>query len=328
MEACLSTFSSSHAEAGLALGGGVKDEESYGMGSSGVNSFALPASDPARFLSAYTDVDSTNPQARIKLNHGTTTLAFRFKGGIIVAVDSRATAGSYIASGTVKKVIEINPYLLGTMAGGAADCQYWETYLGIQCRLHELRNKERISVAAASKYLSNLVYGYKGMGLSMGTMICGWDKTGPALFYVDSEGSRLKGDVFSVGSGSTFAYGVLDQLYRWDLEDDEAQELGRRSIYAAAHRDAYSGNSINLYHVRENGWEFIANYDATKLHYDGPGDVPGAPGGGYGWAVRTDGLSSELKPTAEQEQAGDVAGHAGSRATEQPLEAQIRPGQA
>ena len=86
----------------------------------------------------------------------------------------------------MKKVIEINPYLLGTMAGGAgvfisfrlelgitthdlliADCQFWETYLGVQCRLHELRNRERISVAAASKYLSNLVYGYKGMGLSM-----------------------------------------------------------------------------------------------------------------------------------------------------------------
>ena len=49
----------------------------------------------------------------------------------------------------------------------SADCQYWETYLGIQCRLHELRNRERISVAAASKYLSNLVYSYKGMGLSM-----------------------------------------------------------------------------------------------------------------------------------------------------------------
>lgn len=48
-----------------------------------------------------------------------------------------------------------------------ADCQYWETYLGIHCRLHELRNRERISVSAASKYLSNLVYGYKGMGLSM-----------------------------------------------------------------------------------------------------------------------------------------------------------------
>jgi hypothetical protein len=48
-----------------------------------------------------------------------------------------------------------------------ADCQYWETYLGMHCRLHELRNRERISVSAASKYLSNLVYSYKGMGLSM-----------------------------------------------------------------------------------------------------------------------------------------------------------------
>jgi 20S proteasome subunit beta 5 len=37
----------------------------------------------------------------------------------------------------------------------------------MQCRLHELRHKRRISVAAASKILSNLVYSYKGMGLSM-----------------------------------------------------------------------------------------------------------------------------------------------------------------
>jgi 20S proteasome alpha/beta subunit len=37
-----------------------------------------------------------------------------------VATDSRATAGNWIASQTVKKVIEINGALLGTMAGGAA----------------------------------------------------------------------------------------------------------------------------------------------------------------------------------------------------------------
>ena len=40
----------------------------------------------------------------------------------------------YIASGTVQKVIEINPFLLGTMAGGAADCSFWERNLGMQCR--------------------------------------------------------------------------------------------------------------------------------------------------------------------------------------------------
>ncbi len=106
----------------------------------------------------------------------------QFQHGVIVAVDSRATAGSYIASQTVKKVIEINPYLLGTMAGGAADCSFWERLLARQCRIYELRNKERISVAAASKLLANMVYQYKGMGLSMGTMVCGWDKRGPGEY--------------------------------------------------------------------------------------------------------------------------------------------------
>ncbi|KAF8831141.1 hypothetical protein HHX47_DHR1000223 [Lentinula edodes] len=232
-------------------------EAGFGSLAKGVPNFTVPSvSDPSAFLRLHTD-DFADPNCRIKIQHGTTTLAFRFQGGVIVAVDSRATAGSYVASGTVKKVIEINPYLLGTMAGGAAD--------------------------SASKYLSNLVYSYKGMGLSMGTMICGWDKTGPAVFYVDSDGTRLKGDLFSVGSGSTFAYGVLDQGYRWDLTDEEAQELGRRSIYAAGHRDAFSGNTCNLYHVKEDGWKFIGNYDISKLHYDGPGETPGA---GYGYDIR------------------------------------------
>ncbi|WRT69102.1 proteasome subunit beta type-5 [Kwoniella shivajii] len=235
----------------------------------GVMGMDVPrVSNPSAFLDMHTDNMSANPDAKIKIAHGTTTLAFRFKGGIIVAVDSRATAGSYIASGTVKKVIEINKFLLGTMAGGAADCQYWETYLGMQCRLYELRNKERISVAAASKILSNIVYQYKGMGLSMGTMVCGWDKTGPCIFYVDDDGQRLKGDLFSVGSGSTFAYGVLDQGYKWDLTDEEAQELGRRSIVAAGHRDAYSGNTCNLFHVKQEGWDFIGNYDINELWYE------------------------------------------------------------
>ena len=103
----------------------------------------------------------------VKMVHGTTTLAFKFKGGVVVAVDSRASAGAYIASQTVKKVIEINPFLLGTMAGGAADCSYWERYLGMRCRLFELDKKERISVAGASKILSNITYQYKNYGLSM-----------------------------------------------------------------------------------------------------------------------------------------------------------------
>ena len=39
--------------------------------------------------------------------------------------------------------------------------------------------------------------------------------------------------------------GVLDSELRPDLTDEEAIALGRRAILAAAHRDAYSGGSIN-----------------------------------------------------------------------------------
>lgn len=76
-------------------------------------------------------------------------------------------------SQSMKKIVEINDYLLGTLAGGAADCVYWDRVLAKQCRMYELRNRERISVAAASKLMSNMVYNYKGMGLSMGTFTCG-----------------------------------------------------------------------------------------------------------------------------------------------------------
>jgi 20S proteasome alpha/beta subunit len=36
------------------------------------------------------------------------------------------------------------------------------------------------------------------MGLSMGTMVAGWDKTGPNLYYVDNDGLRIKNEKFSV----------------------------------------------------------------------------------------------------------------------------------
>ena len=77
---------------------------------------------------------------------------------------------------------------------------------------------------------------------------------GPALYYIDSDGTRLPGNLFCVGSGQTLAYGVLDANYKYDLTEEEALALGRRAILAAMHRDAYSGGFINCYHVTEAGW--------------------------------------------------------------------------
>lgn len=211
--------------------------------------------------------ENTGKQISINFNKGTTTAAFIYKNGIVVCADSRATGGQYIGSAGIRKIIPINKHMLGTMAGGAADCVYWERLLSERCRLYELRNREPISVAAASKLLVNMLYNYKGMGLSLGVMICGWDrKKGPKIYMVDNDSRRLPGKLFSVGSGSVYAYGVLDKGYRFDMTDDEAYDLGRRAIYHATHRDAYSGGVVRIYTIKQDGWSIISEDDNTVLH--------------------------------------------------------------
>ncbi len=100
----------------------------------------------------------------------------------------------------------------------------------------------------------------------MGTMITGWDKTGPQLYYVDDDGIRLHGNLFSVGSGSTYAYGILDTHYRYDMTVEEAIDLGQRAIAHATHRDAYSGGINNVYHMTEQGWVKTCSIDVNELY--------------------------------------------------------------
>jgi len=214
--------------------------------------------------------------------HGTTTLAFKFPHGVIVAVDARASMGSFVGSGTVKKVIEINSQLLGTMAGGAADCSFWERHLTKLCRMHELRNKRKMAVGAAANVLANIFFHYRGQGLSCGTMVTGWNpqKNEGEIYWVDDRGDRIQGERFSCGSGSTFAYGVLDSgidevRATQDKQEciNKAIELGRRSIYHATHRDGASGGVVRVYHIHSpdangNGWtNSIVGEDVNKLHY-------------------------------------------------------------
>jgi len=59
----------------------------------------------------------------------------------------------------------------------------------------------------------------------MGTMVAGWDKKGAQLYYIDNDGTRLTGNLFSCGSGSTFAYGVLDTYYHYNLSLEQAVSL-------------------------------------------------------------------------------------------------------
>jgi 20S proteasome subunit beta 5 len=225
-----------------------------------------PVETPETFVS---DLKKDNVTKKLTdFKKGTTTLAFVYKDGIIVAVDSRASMGSYIGSQSVRKVIEINSYLLGTMAGGAADCAFWERQLAMWCQLYELRHGTKVPVSAASECLCNWISQYRGYGLSMGTMISGWDDNGKHLYYVSDDGARLKGSIFSVGSGSTYAYGVLDSKYRYDMTTEEAIALGREAIYHATHRDCGSGGVCRVYRITKGGWiKEIEAEDVNEIHY-------------------------------------------------------------
>lgn len=234
--------------------------------------FLLPAvMDPAEYCRTNLKIkyDEDNSQT-LKFEKGTTTLAFIYQNGIIVAVDSRSTMGPFIASQKVKKINEINEYILATIAGGAADCQFWQRNLSVQCRMFELRNRHRISVRAASKLIANTCNYYKRYGMSLGMMMMGYDNGKPTLYYVDDEGSRMRASDktprFSVGSGSTYAYGILDSDWRWDLTDEEAIALGTKAIYHATHRDAYSGGICNVYMFKEDGYRHVVSKDVDEMH--------------------------------------------------------------
>ena len=100
----------------------------------------------------------------------------------------------------------------------------------------------------------------------MGVMIAGADHKGPQLFYVDNDGNRLQGNLFSVGSGSTYAYGILDSYYKWDLTDEQAVQLGVRAISEATFNDSGSGGVVRVYHVHNKGWtKIIDAEDNSKL---------------------------------------------------------------
>ncbi|XP_047198953.1 proteasome subunit beta type-11-like [Hippoglossus stenolepis] len=91
--------------------------------------------------------------------------------------------------------------------------------------------------------------------------------SGPRMFYVCSDGTRLQGNLFSVGSGSPYAYSVLDQGVKWELTLDEATSIAREAVYRATHRDAYSGNHVDIYHISSKGWSRRSREDLKEEYY-------------------------------------------------------------
>ncbi|XP_022224838.2 proteasome subunit beta type-5 [Drosophila obscura] len=208
--------------------------------------------------------DLTN--ASIKIDHGTTTLGFVYQGGIVLCADSRSSIGINVSSQKINKIVPISNHIVGTLAGGAADCKYWYRVLARECRLHELRYKRPMSVNAAAKMICNVSDMHRGTGLNMGMLLAGYSPKGPSLVYVDSDGMNINGKKFSVGSGASNALGILDPMYRFDLTDEEAFDLALQSLYQATVCDVYTGGLVVLYHVGPVAHRIVREVDCMELH--------------------------------------------------------------
>lgn len=49
--------------------------------------------------------DEAGKHLKIRFDHGTTTLGFQYQGGIILAVDSRATGGQFIGKFIILDIV-------------------------------------------------------------------------------------------------------------------------------------------------------------------------------------------------------------------------------
>ncbi|XP_076014519.1 proteasome subunit beta type-11b [Genypterus blacodes] len=201
------------------------------------------------------------------MSHGTTTLAFMFQGGVLAAADTRSSCSGLVACPASQKILPIHSHLVGTTSGTSADCALWKRILSRELRLYQLRHGRRLSTGGAAKLLSHMLHPFKGTELCVAATLCGWDLSGPSLYYVCSDGTRLQGTLFSVGSGSPYAYSILDQGVRWGLTVDEAVSLAREAVYRATHRDAYSGNCVDVFHITHRGWRRRDREDLKEEYY-------------------------------------------------------------
>ena len=82
--------------------------------------------------------------------------------------------------------------------------------------IYELKNNEKPSVAASSRILANIFYQYRGYGSRIGTIIANWDKSGLHWYYFDDNNTTLKGNIFTISSGSRYVHGVpWYKVYLW-----------------------------------------------------------------------------------------------------------------
>ena len=190
------------------------------------------------------------------LQTGTTTVGIMIKGGVVVATDSQATAGTFVASKQAQKLFEINKYTAATIAGGVADCQYVVNQLRALSKLKEVEDGEVSDPKYIASLCRNILFSGRSFFVSM--MIIGGyslkEKSGK-LYGIDLLGTLYEEESFiSFGSGSPFSLGVLEADWKVNLTKAKGIELIKTAISSSRERDAGSGFELQICTIDKAGF--------------------------------------------------------------------------
>ena len=193
---------------------------------------------------------------------GTTTVGITCKDGVVFASERRASMGNLVAHKVAEKIFKIDNHIAATIAGSVADAQSLMKIISAETALYRLRNGKDISLEAAAAVSSNILHSSPAY---VHTLIGGVDDTGASIYSLDAAGGMIKDTFISTGSGSTFAYGVLEDRFHEDITVEEAKELALRAIKAATERDTYSGNGFLVAEVTKDGYKMLEKEEVESI---------------------------------------------------------------
>ena len=192
------------------------------------------------------------------LRTGTTTIGFIIKDGVLLATESQATAGYYVATKKADKLFKVMDNIGITISGGVADCQNLIKLLQALLRLRELESGKINIIESAVALLSTLMFQNRYFPYYSMLLIGGHDNSGSHLYSMDFFGSILEEkDFVSVGSGSVLAIGVLEADWKKNLSVDEGVALAKSAVESARRRDSASGGALQIAIIDKDGFRWL-----------------------------------------------------------------------
>ncbi len=212
--------------------------------------------------------DNRYPQHILdQIKKGTTTCAITCTDGVVLAADTRASAGFFIADRHVMKIQKVDDHLGMTIAGGVADAQNLVDTMRYNANIYRLSKKELIQVSSAARLCSNILFNQRYFPFYVQIIMAGFDhrEREGKIYNIDLFGSMTTEKFISTGSGSPVAYGYLESEFKDGISVNEAYKIAIQSIAAAIRRNAGTGDSINAVIIDKNGYRELTKEEKDSV---------------------------------------------------------------